>query len=375
MLFYHIQFYYKVNLFLCYYAKVKINLRNQVFMFSMLFQKYVVPKNIIFTIILILFLVFLFKILDIAIMLFASFVIASSLNPLVDLMVNKYKKNRKTASLTILTGVIVLMLAFLIPALVLSGQEIKTFAISFPQYIDTIDDKLFASFPFLKNILIHPMDMDKIFSSLSVYAAQYMENIVDIGKNIGTALVYMIISLMFIFYFMVDKQLVKNTTMKLFPSQMRKRLSEIYDIISQKIGGYVSAQILTMLSIGVVMGIGLTIIGVKYSLLLAVLCTVLDIVPVVGPAVALIICIVMTYDLGTKIIIGVLVVFAIAQLIENQFVRPYVFGKFMDIHPIIIYLFLFITAKFLGVLGVVFAPAIAATVCVLIEELYMKSLE
>ena len=344
-------------------------------MFSMLFQKYVVPKNIIFTIILILFLVFLFKILDIAIMLFASFVIASSLNPLVDLMVNKYKKNRKTASLTILTGVIVLMLAFLIPALVLSGQEIKTFAISFPQYIDTIDDKLFASFPFLKNILIHPMDMDKIFSSLSVYAAQYMENIVDIGKNIGTALVYMIISLMFIFYFMVDKQLVKNTTMKLFPSQMRKRLSEIYDIISQKIGGYVSAQILTMLSIGVVMGIGLTIIGVKYSLLLAVLCTVLDIVPVVGPAVALIICIVMTYDLGTKIIIGVLVVFAIAQLIENQFVRPYVFGKFMDIHPIIIYIFLFITAKFLGVLGVVFAPAIAATVCVLIEELYMKSLE
>ena len=123
------------------------------------------------------------------------------------------------------------------------------------------------------------------------------------------------------------------------------------------------------------MGIGLTIIGVKYALLLSVLCTVLDIVPVVGPAIALVICLIMTYDLGTKILIGVLIIFVVAQIIENQFVRPYVFGKFMDIHPIIIYLFLFITAKFLGIVGVIFAPAIAATVCVLVEELYMKSIE
>ena len=51
------------------------------------------------------------------------------------------------------------------------------------------------------------------------------------------------------------------------------------------------------------------------------------------------------------------------------------FGKLLNIHPVIIYLFLFITAKFMGVVGVIFAPAIAATICVLIEELYMKNLE
>ena len=69
------------------------------------------------------------------------------------------------------------------------------------------------------------------------------------------------------------------------------------------------------------------------------------------------------------------VVFAVAQLIENNFVRPYVFGKLLNIHPILIYLFLFISAKYMGIIGVVFAPAIAATVCVLIEELYIKNLE
>ena len=71
----------------------------------------------------------------------------------------------------------------------------------------------------------------------------------------------------------------------------------------------------------------------------------------------------------------VILVFTIAQLVENNFVRPYVFGKFLDIHPLLIYLFLFITAKYMGIIGVIFAPAIAATVVVLVEEIYMKSLE
>ena len=53
----------------------------------------------------------------------------------------------------------------------------------------------------------------------------------------------------------------------------------------------------------------------------------------------------------------------------------YVFSKFLNLHPLIIYLFLFIAAKYMGVLGVIFAPAIAATVVVLIEEVYIKNME
>ena len=71
---------------------------------------------------------------------------------------------------------------------------------------------------------------------------------------------------------------------------------------------------------------------------------------------------------------GKLLVFAIAQIAENNLVKPYIFGKFLALHPLIIYLFLFITAQHLGVVGVIFAPAIAATVCVLIEELYIKNI-
>ena len=169
-------------------------------MFLKLFQKYVIPKNIVFTVILILFLVFLFKISDIAVMFFASFVMASSLNPLVDKLTEKLNWSRKISSSTVLLIVLLLTLALLIPTVIIAGNEIKSFAVSFPQYIDLIDDKLYEAFPLLKDIIAQPIDMDKLFSSLSVYAAQYLDNVVDIGKNVGSAFIYLIIALMLIFF-------------------------------------------------------------------------------------------------------------------------------------------------------------------------------
>ena len=74
------------------------------------------------------------------------------------------------------------------------------------------------------------------------------------------------------------------------------------------------------------------------------------------------------------ILILTAVIFAIAQIAENNFVRPYIFSKILDVHPLIIYLFLLLTARIFGIIGVVFAPAIAATVCVLIQELYIKNI-
>ena len=65
----------------------------------------------------------------------------------------------------------------------------------------------------------------------------------------------------------------------------------------------------------------------------------------------------------------------VLDVVENNVVKPYVFGKFMDLHPIVIYIFLFVCAKYFGVIGAIFAPAIAADVCVFIEELYLKSMD
>ncbi len=340
-------------------------------MLENVFNKYVTPRNVTFAIVAILFLIFVTKVKDLAILFFASYVIACSLNPLVDKLSKKI--NRGLASGLVLTVTVLVLGVFFIPIIVMAGHEIKSFVTQIPQYIDTIRT-FFVKLPFVNKSMLAQMDVGALISSATGFTSNFVNESIAISKNFASAVIYLLAALIFIYYFMADKEQVKNTYMSLFPSNMKEKADEIIEAISQKIGGYVIAQIATMTSVGVLMAIGLMLIGVDYALLLGLITALFDIVPVVGPAIALVICLLAAYKSGWVAMVLVLVVFAIAQWAENNLVRPYVFGKFLDLHPLIIYLFIFITAQHLGIVGVIFAPAIAATVCVLIEELYIKNI-
>ncbi len=341
-------------------------------MLNSIFQKYITTKNIIFFIIAVLFLVFISKIQDIAILFFASYVIACSFNPLVDRLEKRFK--RKTAAALVLFSFIVIVCAFLIPLIYMSLNEIKSFAESFPSYIDNILNFIRTN-KYTSKLDMSDIDLGGVISSATGFTGGFLSGSIVVGKNIGSAFVYLIIAMIITFYFMADKETLRNTYLSLFPSNMQKKAVSIMDDISVKIGGYVIAQIATMASVGVIMLIGLLIIKLDYAVLLAFITALFDIVPVIGPGIALVICLLVAYKAGAAAIAFTILIFAIAQLTENNFVRPYIFGKMLNLHPLIIYLFLLITAKYLGVIGVVFAPAIAATVVVLIEELYIKNIK
>jgi predicted PurR-regulated permease PerM len=320
-------------------------------------------------------LIFLFLITsmqDIAIMFFASFVIACSLNPVVNKLSSKM--TRQQASSLTLFGVLFILGLFFVPIIVLSGHEIKVFAVSFPEYLENIKTFLQNS-KIIGQSDIASFDIAGIISTASGVTSTLVNEIVDFSKNIGTTFVYLLVSFIVIYYLLADKELLKETYAHMFPKTMRRKALDVLNIISKKVGGYMVGTIAAIASVGIIMTIGLLILGVDYAVLLGLITALLDIIPIVGPAAALIICLVVAYKSGAFVLLMITVVFAVAQIVENNLVKPYVFGKLLDIHPILIYLFLFITAKYLGVVGVVFAPAIAATVCVLIQELYMKNIE
>ena len=341
-------------------------------MFEDLFNKYVKFKYITFTLIVVLFLFFIFNCKDIAIMFFASFVIACSLNPIVDKLSKKLPRGIATEIVT--AGIILLMLLIFIPLCILSFEQVSIFMDKLPNYIDNFDEFLFG-IPFLKQFHFLANDADLFMEQMSMSSSDLVSHAIDIGKWVGKACMYLLVSVILIFNIVSDKSKIKNFYLRSFPSNMRKKAEEVGKIISEKMGGYVIALILTSSSVGLVMLIGLLLLKVPYALLLAILTAVFDIIPVVGPAFALIICLIAVYESGTFAIISVLSVFVLAQLVENNFVRPYVFGKVMQIHPIVIFLFMFIAAEYIGFVGVIFAPALAALIAVLYEELYLKKID
>ncbi len=165
---------------------------------------------------------------------------------------------------------------------------------------------------------------------------------------------------------------MKQRFLEFFPPKFKQKAEYILDSIKTKVGGYVFAQVLSMLAVGVLSFIGLLIIGHQNALLIGFLTCILDIIPVVGATIAVLIALYTALNGGLFYVILTLIIMLIAQWLQNQIFRPVLFGKFMDTHPLLIIVSLLIGAKFLGFWGVVLAPAMASIVCVLMDELYIK---
>lgn len=337
------------------------------------FNKYIGIKNFLFFVLAILFIIFIAQIKDIAILFFASFVISCSLNPIVDKLCNNKKISRPLASSIVLLTTLLIGFIFLIPIIVTGGYQISTFIEALPEHFENTK-KLLLSIPFLANTNLHNIDLGGLVSSATGFTSNIVNQSIMFSKGIMSFLIYFLAACIIIYYFMADKETVKKGYLSLFPKDLKQRADEILESISQKVGGYVLAQVVTLVSVGLIVFIGLLLLKVDYAVILGLITAIFDLIPVVGPTVALVIILIAVSKMGLVKMGLVVLLFAFAQWAENNLVRPYVFGKLLDLHPLIIYFFLLITAQYLGLVGVIFAPAIAATVCVLIEELYIKNI-
>ena len=316
-------------------------------------QKIGNTQNIIFLLGIIVYGICLFTITDIALMLFVTYVIACALNPLVDKL--EKKCNRNIAAAIVFGGFIGGLLLMFLPIIIIGGKELVHLAAQYPQYVDQIKDYIMTS----------PVVQE--FAS----SGGLIESITSISKG-G---LYLFVAMIFTYFLMVDREKLLNAILRFFPKKSREKIREIYEISEEKLSKFVSGQFIASASVGLIMIVGLLFLNVDSAVVLGCISAVLDIVPIVGPAIALIICLAVVYKMGWTVVILTAVIFAIAQIVENNVVKPYVFGKFMDLHPIVIYIFLFVCAKYFGAVGAIFAPAIAADACVLIEELYLKNMD
>lgn len=310
-------------------------------------------QNIIFMLGIIIYGVCLFVITDIALMFFATYVVACALNPLVDKL--EKKCSRATAALVVFGGFVGGLLLMFLPIIFIGGQELAHLATQYPQYVDKV-----------KDFVMHSPVVQEFANSGGLIASL---------TSISKGGLYLFVALIFTYFLIVDRDKIMNAMLRFFPSNSRERMREIFTISEEKLSRFVSGQFIASASVGLIVLVGLMILNVDSAVILGCVSAVLDIVPIVGPAIALVVCIAVTYKLGWTVVILTALIFLFAQFAENNFVKPYVFGKFMDLHPIVIYIFLFVCAKYFGVVGAIFAPAIAADACVLIEELYLKSMD
>lgn len=170
------------------------------------------------------------------------------------------------------------------------------------------------------------------------------------------------------FYLTVSKNGVSNFLVAIFPEAMENKVVDLYHRTKFRIGKWFQAQLFLSLVVGAIVFIGLSLLGVRYALVLGVIAGILELIPVVGPifagALAVSIGFTSSIDLGFY----TLLLFLGIQQLENNVLVPLVMRKQTGVHPVMILISILGGAQIAGVVGVLLAVPIAVFLQEMAEE-------
>ncbi|MBI1300886.1 MAG: AI-2E family transporter [Alphaproteobacteria bacterium] len=322
-----------------------------------------------------------------AIILFNSvllpFVIGIAVAYLLNPVVNKLGEmgiGRSLAALIILGGFLTIVLALCLVFMPILYRELLQLSKELPFYIEQAGT--FAN-PYLERLegLIgrtEKSDIEGFLKDNAGSAVSVAKVILDRVASGGQAIVDMIsvvIVMPIVAYFMMKEwPSITKWVLDLIPRHSEKAITDLLKKIDLKLAGFVRGQFTVAIMLGVCYAIVLTIVGLKFGILIGLVSGVLGVIPLVGSTVGFLISVVVAW-FQTGDLVFVLIVAAIffsGQVIEGNFLTPKFVGESVGLHPLWIFFALMAGASLLGVLGMFLAVPIAAVAGVLLSFALQK---
>jgi len=310
-------------------------------------------RTIIFTVLFLVLVYFLYLIRDIILQVFVALLIMVVLNPLVRRL-SKLKIPRAlsvTIVYILVLGVISGAVALVISPLI---EQTANFASSLPRYVNDLN--------------LPTAVTQEVAKEATVALGQLPGQVLKVGISVFSNVLTVLAVFIFAFYLLLAREKLAGQLAAVFGEHRAKKISEGIDKLEIKMGGWVRAQLIVMFLMGFLFYLGLTILRIPFALPLALLVGILEIIPTIGPIVAVIPAIIV--GLGISPITGLAVAalsFLMHQL-ENYVFVPKVMQKSVGVSPLVTLLAIVIGLKIAGVVGAILSVPVVITLEVIIKE-------
>ncbi len=317
---------------------------------------------------------------DVVLALFASIIIASAVEPFTNWFVNR-RVPRTIAVITIYFLIATLMAGIIylfIPQLL---SDVKDLIGNLPMYIDSISDKntLFNEIPAFDKFLTElssSVDKKLFLQEIGNGVGGTTLGFVSLASSIFGGIISFILIFVLSFYFSVQENGINNFLRIVTPVQHEKYVLDLWARSKRKIGLWMQGQLLLGVLVGVLTFLGLSILGVKNALFLAILAGMFELIPVFGPIISAVPAIAVAIPQG-GLTLGLLVagLYLIVQQFENHLFYPLVVKKIVGIPALISIISLIVGAKLAGFVGILLAVPVAAAIMEYINDVEKKKLE
>ncbi len=154
----------------------------------------------------------------------------------------------------------------------------------------------------------------------------------------------------------------------LLPAEQQPRWRAVGNDIYRTIGGYVTGNLAISFVAGTVSTLVLLVLGVPYAIALGLLVALLDLIPLAGATIAAVIVTTVGFLDSTTSGIVLLIFFVVYQQLENHVLQPVVYGRTVQLSPLIVLIAVLIGAELAGVIGALAAIPVAGTIQVVLVD-------
>jgi predicted PurR-regulated permease PerM len=265
-------------------------------------------------------------------------------------------------------GLIAAIVAAVLPPLVEQGQQLW---LALPQRVDMLQTNLVAW-----GVLPSTVTLSELLRQAPVAgSADVVTTVLMTVWSVAGGVFGFVSILLLTFYLLVESPEILSTFVRLFRPDDRARVTAVLERVSLKVSAWLSGQLLLGLIIGVTSAIGLALLGVPYAYLLAVICGIGEMIPMVGPVLSAVPAIAVALTVSPRLALGVGVFFVVQQALENNILVPKVLGRSVGLNAVSVIVALAIGSALLGLIGAILAVPTAAVIQVLVDELVVRDEE
>lgn len=266
-----------------------------------------------------------------------------------------------------------LSLSVIIPKLIFQMNQLvgALQGFSFDEEMKALEASVIRYLPFLEPGSISTR-LESFFSSQLINA---VDSITEVLSSIVSVLAVLIIVPFITFFLLKDNRRILQGILHTVPNKYFEMSYYVLKKVTLQLGLFVRAWIFDATFVGVMIGFGFYFIGVPNALPLGVIAGLGHLIPYFGPVIggipAIIVSIVQYGDLSQVPLI--LLVVLITYTFDNGFVQPSVFGKSVDMHPIVIILLIISGGILFGLMGMLLAVPVATVIKTLSKEIYFAT--
>ncbi|WP_284140182.1 MULTISPECIES: AI-2E family transporter [unclassified Virgibacillus] len=174
----------------------------------------------------------------------------------------------------------------------------------------------------------------------------------------------------FLFFMLKDGEKLVPFVTQIFSKKKAENIRQLLGKIDDTLTAYIQGQLIVSFCIGLLLFVGYQIINLQYSLTLTLFAMVMNVIPFLGPFIAVAPALIVGAFQDPLMIVWVSLIMLIAQQIESNFISPNVMGRALSVHPLTIITVILAAGSIAGFLGILFAVPFYAVVKVIIVHFY-----